>query len=409
MNSRQIIIIASVIIALGAAVGGIYAIYRHYIGIATSPISIVGGFPVADNAPVSGGDTTLLSGSDTKGAVGEVITPDQAPDRIVQVSKGPVVPGMIALDPIGSATSTSGVTIRYIERRSGNIYSYATRTGAITRINNKTLPGIQSATWIHDGSMAYVRYLSSDDSLTLNTYAFHATSTEGFFLPQGLSGIAVSTNRILMLASSASGSSASLTSFDGSNDSKVFSTPLSALRTSFAGPDHYLAFPKPSASFTSAAYLVSRATERWTRIFGPQHGLIALASPSGDYLLVSYNQNGEMRLAIVDTDTAEATVLPVSTLADKCVWALDSATIYCGVPVKPRGEYAYPDDWYQGAVSFSDRVWKIDVDGRYAQLVLDFPSEVSDRLDATALAINPDETVLAFINKNDGSLWAYTL
>jgi hypothetical protein len=60
-------------------------------------------------------------------------------------------------------------------------------------------------------------------------------------------------------------------------------------------------------------------------------------------------------------------------------------------------------------VSFSDRLWKIDVSDRFAQLVLDFSKETEEALDAKALAINPSGTVLVFMNKLDGSLWNYKL
>jgi hypothetical protein len=76
--------------------------------------------------------------------------------------------------------------------------------------------------------------------------------------------------------------------------------------------------------------------------------------------------------------------------------------------MNPPPTYNYPDDWYQGAMHFSDRIWKIDTAGRYAQLVLDFSKETNVALDAEALAIDPLSTTLVFVNKNDGSLWSYS-
>jgi len=60
-------------------------------------------------------------------------------------------------------------------------------------------------------------------------------------------------------------------------------------------------------------------------------------------------------------------------------------------------------------VHFSDRIWKINVSGRYAQLVLDFSKENKDSLDAEALVVDSLNTILVFVNKNDGSLWSYSL
>ena len=112
---------------------------------------------------------------------------------------------------------------------------------------------------------------------------------------------------------------------------------------------------------------------------------------------------------LVSVATGEVLPLPVATIADKCVWTADDATIYCGIPTNPPSGFNYPDDWYQGAVSFSDQIWKIDVTGRYAQFVLDFSKELKTPLDAEALSIDPSETTLVFVNKNDGSLWSYSL
>ena len=94
-----------------------------------------------------------------------------------------------------------------------------------------------------------------------------------------------------------------------------------------------------------------------------------------------------MQSELVDTATGETLPLPVATIADKCVWTADDSAIYCGIPVNPSAGLNYPDDWYQGAVSFSDRIWRIQVSGRYAQLVLDFPAEAKSSLDAVALAL----------------------
>jgi hypothetical protein len=114
-------------------------------------------------------------------------------------------------------------------------------------------------------------------------------------------------------------------------------------------------------------------------------------------------------MELVNTGTHAAIALPVATIADKCVWTANDASIYCGIPTNLNASYSYPDDWYQGAAHFSDRMWKIDVAGRYAQLALDFSGAKAGNLDAEALAINPASSLLVFVNKNDGSLWGYSL
>lgn len=329
--------------------------------------------------------------------------------RLVKISAGPIVPGEVAVNiPAKDASSSPDVAVKYIERQSGNVFSYLVQAKTITRTSNKTIPGIESATWLPDASTAFVRYLSGSNFSTINTYALPATGSGGFFLPQDLAAVAVSPTSLLTLASGVNGSIGTLEHLDGTRATSAFTTPLSMLRVSFAGKNRYLAFTKPSATLAGDAFFVDSAGN-FFRIAGPLNGLSALASPSGKWVLVSSTASSGMQMELVNTTTGETLQLPVATIADKCVWAADDSSIYCGVPISPSTNYAYPDDWYQGVVHFSDRIWRIDVAGRYAQLVLDFSKETSGSLDAQTLAVDPSDTTLVFMNKNDGSLWSYSL
>lgn len=402
---RTLIIAALVIVLLGVGVATYFYFFTGS-GITTAP----------------GGNATLPtvgpgtgSGAGSAGA-NSVSTPVPISPRLVRISAGPVVLGEAVIDiPAKDASSTPEVSVAFIERRSGNVFSYLVRAGTLTRTNNKTVPGIQSASWLPNGTSAFVRYLSGDDSSTINTYALPADGSggalagkQGFFLPQNLSAIAVSSTSVLALASGVNGSAASLVRNDGSQTLELFTTPLSALRVSFAGRNQYLAFTKPSAILPGYAFIVD-GTGHFSRIAGPHNGLVALASPLGTFVLVSYTLNGSLQMELVNVTAGETITLPVATIAEKCVWAADESTIYCGIPTSLSTTYAYPDDWYQGATALSDRIWKIDVSGRFAQLVLDFSAEAKTSLDTETPALNPSQTTLVFVNKNDGSLWGYQL
>ena len=395
---RTLIIAAVVIVLVGIGV----AIYFYFFAKAPALTTTPGSFPVAGEGTVPG----------TSGATGEGGPSAPAPvsisPRLVKISAGPVVPGEAVINTqLATASSTEETVVNYLARESGNVFSYSTNTKTLRRISNKTLPGIESAAWLPDGSAAFVRYLSGAQFSTINTYALSASSSNSFFLSQNLADIAVSSAGILTLASGVNGSVASLLRHDGTNPIQVFTTPLSAIRISFLGKSKYLAYTKPSGALPGAAFLVDAG--HFSRIAGPKSGLVALASPLGKWVLVSSASGSALQMELVDPATGETLPLPVATIADKCVWAADDLTIYCGIPVSPPSGARYPDDWYQGAVHFSDRIWKIDTKGRYAQLVLDFPKETKGDLDAEALALDPANTTLVFVNKNDSSLWAYSL
>lgn len=401
---RSITISIIVLVLVGLGVGIYLYLSKASADIEVAPAGSIG-FPVAgqQGAPGTGTGASSDATDTLPGA------PVSISARLVQISQGPVVPGMAAVDmKAKDASSTPEVAVHYIERASGNAFSYLIRAKTLTRINNKTIPGIQSAKWLPNASFAYVRYLSGSDFSTINTYALAATSSSGFFLPQNLADIAVSASGILTLSSGVNGSVASLARIDGTRTTTLFTTPLSSIRVSFLGKNQYLAFTKPSGTLPGYAFAVDSAGH-FSSIAGPENGLVALASPSGKWVLVSHARGGALQMELIDMANGSSLPLPIATIADKCAWANDDSAIYCGVPMSPDSAYVYPDDWYQGAVHFSDRIWKIQVAGRYAQLVLDFSQADKGALDVESMAIDPTGTAIVFTNKNDGSLWSYAL
>ncbi len=424
---RALIIGASIILLVLAALAAYYYFFSGAPGLTGAPSTTL---PVAGTAtnPIATGTTSDTTGAttDTKPTTPPIATKVTA--RLVKISAGPVVPGEAIVDVTTTSFATSstvskkGVTqivvipatkvvdvnVEFIERQSGNIFSYLVRAGTLTRTSNRTLLGIEEAQWLPSGLMAFVRYLSGDTLSIVNTYGIAVDGSGGFFLPQGLADIAVASTSVLALASGANGSVASLMRADGTNTKTVFTSPLSSLRVAYGEGGQYFAFTKPAQSLLGDLFLVDSAGN-FSRIAGPLPGLVALPSPSGKEVLISYAQGGVMHTALVHTATQAIIVLPVATIADKCVWAQDDSAVYCAVPRAPSSEYAYPDDWYQGAIPFNDRIWKISVTSRYTQVVLDFSSASAGALDAIALAIDQAGTTLVFVNKNNGSLWSYQL
>jgi hypothetical protein len=394
-NMKRALIITAIVIVL-AGLGGVA--YLYYIKRSTG-LDVTPTPSLPDAGEVGDVDAGVASSTPAP-------QPSAVSARLVKISAGPVVWGASVTNRAApDASSTPETVVHFIERQSGNVYDYLVRASTLVRTSNRTLPGIQSAAWLPSASSTFVRYLSGDDFTTINTYALPADGSSGFFLAQNLADVSVASTSILTLASGVNGSVATVLRASGAQPLEAFSTPLTSIRASFAGKQ-YLVFTKPSSTLDGYAYLV--AGGRFSRIAGPHRGLVALASPRGSWVLVSYIA-GEMQMKLVNTTTLESVPLPVGTVADKCVWALDESTLYCGIPINAREDVSYPDLWYQGVATFNDRVWKIDVKGRFAQLVLDFNKETNASLDLVAPAVDPKQSILVFINKVDNSLWSYSL
>ncbi len=339
--------------------------------------------------------------------------PVQAAARLVKITDGPVAIGLAARTVSGtstaSSTSSADVAVRYIERASGNMYEYRQQERAITRLTNRTIPGVFEAAWLLDGSRAYVRYVSNGTGNTthIETYAL-PMSGDGQLLARDLSQIFPDgTASVITLSSSDTGSIATRTDIGGIGGTTVFQTPLSRLFAFATDRGMYVHTP---ASALAESYVFLVRAGQFERIPAPAKGMTVLPSPNGKILLVSYiNDSGALQTGIIDPDTATLTKLPIATLTEKCVFTKDSLHAYCGVPASAPEEGIIPDDWYQGAIGFRDRLWEIDFGSRLALFTADLPKLTDAPIDAVSLATDENQSVLFFINRNDGSLWAYEL
>jgi hypothetical protein len=124
-------------------------------------------------------------------------------------------------------------------------------------------------------------------------------------------------------------------------------------------------------------------------------------------VLFSYIENRSVKLSFLDRSDGSVTALPIATLAEKCVWGDGEAYFYCGVPQSTAGNV--PDDWHQGALSFTDRLWRVDVEARLAEYLINPSTASGVDIDMVGLALDPRNDVLVFKNKTDGSLWMYDI
>ncbi|MBU1292473.1 hypothetical protein KJ819_00205 [Patescibacteria group bacterium] len=411
MNRRLLILISSIIVFAGI----LFAVYFFVFAPGASLTVGVPGNPFGSSTDRTGGDLPVPDGAPIQGA-GRVVAP-----KLLRITEGPVAKGVAVLslpEVIDESASTATTTvatvaaeteIRFVERQSGNIYTFRVHDRVLSRISNRTLPGVQEASWTNDGARAFVRYLTraADGIEHVDTYSLPAEGGEGYFLEQDLEQVVVgSDNTVFSLLPTSTGSVGSLSAADGTNIRTLFTSVISRLRTEFSG-ENLIATTKASSGLDGYSFLVSRASGSLTRILGPMRGLATLPSPDGSHVLYSFSDRGKLATQVLNLTTRTATPLPLATLAEKCAWAPEGDALYCAVPTTITGNL--PDNWYQGAQSFTDRIWYINLDTRLATLVVD-PKQVGEvDIDAVALTLDSEADVLVFTNKRDGSLWVYDL
>ncbi|GEM_PF-6083129 len=213
-------------------------------------------------------------------------------------------------------------------------------------------------------------------------------------------------NKIFYLLEDASGSVGFLANPDGSQRQQIFESPAREWRASGINGQGILIQTKPSFLFPGLAYILNSNGEM-RKILDGIFGLSALISPDVSKAVYSGSTQGRISFNLFDLNGRQTSDLSDfgGTFPEKCVWSKKNPIIlYCAMPeVIPEG-FAYPDSWYQGAISFSDALWEINVsDGRI------FPLSQLENIDATNLFLDETEKFIFFTNKNDYSLWVFEL
>ncbi|PJE74535.1 MAG: hypothetical protein COV01_00680 [Candidatus Taylorbacteria bacterium CG10_big_fil_rev_8_21_14_0_10_41_48] len=300
--------------------------------------------------------------------------------------------------------------IHYMDRATGHIFESNADTVTKTKISNITMPKIYETLWSNDGLELIARYLK-DDGVTIQSFygVLPATTTsnssvEGYFLPSNIKELSLFDKKVIYLDPTQNGILVS-SNIDGGK--KVLSTNLYSRDwlLTLANTKTALVGTKPSGLVGGDLYVLDIATGIKTKIMTDILGLTGTISPDGNRVFASAEQGGGVASAIYSISDKKMDTLSLKTLSDKCAWSSKNKTvIYCAVPVSiPNG--VYPDDWYQGTVSFSDRLWKINTTNQETDLLLDPSIETGYDMDMIKLYVGPSDSQIIFINKKDSSLW----
>lgn len=342
-------------------------------------------------------------------------TPNETLSILRQISSVPVAGTSII-------KISSGNIVRFIERGTGHIYETTTDSNAInTRISNKTIPKIYEALFANNGKDILLRYLK-DDTDTIET--FHAkiktsvsTSTsgtvtlEGSFLTSNIKEVAVleDIDKLFSLVETSTGAVGVISKTDGSGKNQIFNSFLNYWLVNWPRESTIVLTTKPASDENGFLYYLNTQTGAQTQVLGPIKGLTALVSPDTNKILYNESSGQSFLTSIYDLTKNQVRNFGTQTLPEKCVWSKgDKEIIYCAIPENvPYG--SYPEDWYQGLVSFSDNIWKININTGSTNLLAKLSSLSGKEIDVINPMISSGGEYLVFQNKNDLTLWGLNI
>lgn len=311
--------------------------------------------------------------------------------------------------------------IRYVEKETGNIYDIMLDTLQTRRLSNVTIPRLHEAFFSGtNGEHVFLRYLE-EDNRTINTYVAKVpeftgagdgeSKITGNFLERGIKDFTVSPDGTKVFYTVPFGENISgvLAEKDGTKPVQLFSSVFHGWLPTFFNKNTLLLTTKASGYAEGFTYTLDTVNKKMYKILGNIGGLVSKMSPDGKYLAYSNSTVGGMNLRILTVSKNTSINTNISTIPEKCSFGGNRGYLYCGVPnFLPNS--VYPDNWYQGIISFSDSLVRIDPKGEAVTTTLEDVSSLSqEQIDIVNIMVDQNDTYLIFINKSDSSLWKYNL
>lgn len=330
-----------------------------------------------------------------------------------QISDKPIAGGI-------AFQKASTTVIRYVERGTGHIVETTADSYNSSKVSNTTIPKVPQAIWSPDGQSVIMRYLKDGEEsiYTFSANIAKATTSQDIsknpksaFLPSKINQLAINPtgDKIFYLRNEGGASAGATTNIDGSQKSQIFNSAVTEWLVSWPNKDILAFVTKPS--FLSPGYLffVNSKTGASNKILSSINGLTVLAGSTTKNILYSETVEESVKLNYYNLKNNQTKKFSFKTLPEKCVWSkTEEFIVYCAVP-KSVNNGEYPDDWYQGIISFNDKIWKVDVSSNSSELVFDFQAESGKDFDVVEPFLSADDEYLFFINKKDLSFWSLSL
>ena len=329
----------------------------------------------------------------------------------------------------GASTTASTTIIRWIDRGRGSILQATEDSLDINKLSNTLVPRIYQSAWNKSLSAFIATTLAVNSTRLQTTYvemvpqantdassssSVDATSFElkGKNLPNEITAYALSPkkDRVFFFSVQNGRGIGYISAITGGALTQIFDTPVTQVNIDWPEENTIAITTKGAAADYGFLYFVNPKTGVWKKIVGYVGGLSAVVSHDAKYALIStQGADGSIQAAIYRVASSTGTNAVIQTLADKCTWGnFYKNLVYCAVPNSPvKG--TYPDDWYTGTVSFTDKIWQVNASTGEIKVISNIIDQSDRLIDGFNLSTDSKDNYLMFMSKNDLSLWSLNL
>ncbi len=299
--------------------------------------------------------------------------------------------------------------IRFTDRATGHIYETDAEIINLNKISNTTVPKIYEAIWQGSGEGAVYRFIRPNGNIASFAGTIRETGNgefRGQFLPDNISSLSVSKtdSALLYVEKNLSGfGSLIIASFFGNNKNELWTSPLSEWLPIFSKNGTPALVSKASETSPGSLVVFNRQGSIREYLVSGIYGLSSSLSPNSTRAIYSDSRSKPIRLWLkVSGESPRA--IGLKTLGEKCAWQ-NEKIVFCAIPeTLPTGEY--PDEWYQGVISFKDEIYVIDVDSGVFNQLINLSRASGSNFDVDLIEVSENGKFLTLRNKNDLILWS---
>ncbi len=311
--------------------------------------------------------------------------------------------------PIKPAEPTTEIvpSLRYVEKATGHVYQMYLDTKVENKISNSTIPSVYETIFDSKANSIIYRYISPDDNNSITSFVASLGGKSNFLSPNILDiSLSPDKSKFFSLIESKTGVTGIIKSFEETKTTQVFTSSFSEWLSQWVTDKNIYLTTKPSYLVEGSVFNLNTTNGTLSKIFGGVKGLTTLANNDGTSIIFGASLDIGPKLNLFDIKNHTSSDLNVYGLPEKCIWSSDNINVYCSIPNVITGTQ-YPDVWYQGLVTFDDRVVKINTQTKD---IISIANSSNDKpVDATHLFLDKKESKLFFINKKDSTLWSLDL
>jgi len=338
------------------------------------------------------------------------------PEIVVDVANTEIIRQLTTKPVVGfgdGINSSGEKEAWYVEAGTGHIFVINLETGIERRVSGTTFANIKKAVLTPDTQHVMIETgKGNSKEFILGEWS---SSTEEFIfntIAESIVNFTASANDTFLFTVRNDGELVASQYYPISKSSEIlFTIPFEEAVVSWgetALSTHYI-YPKASARLEG--YLYESRDGSFKRLPAAGRGLSAIGNEDqvmysnqieSEYVTSMLRENSERELESINLS------LLTNTIPDKCVNYTQNNSFICGTDDSDK-DHNTPDEWYRGEISYSDDIWEINLTEQSATRLLKINQETGRNIDIINPLLGNSGDSLYFQNKNDQTLWMFTL